>query len=255
MKTRYYFLAAIAAFSLSALSGIPAAWVLKSHAEWTNGQVQLFGIHNSLWSGNADVLQVQQLRFAPLRWQLSPTALLTGAVKLEISTTSEGRDFWSTLTLRPGERITLTNTQGAIPVATLGKLANLNWLPVSGLFTFDLSKVKLKTGQLKHATGTAILRDARWTLTQPALDFGNLTADLSTDEDGIIHADIRSGSGPVEIKGNARLTPIGEYVVDVVIRAKADAPEKLRNLLNTLGSPQSDGSRKLNLKGKLPGAQ
>ncbi|MHA7835682.1 MAG: type II secretion system protein N, partial [Algiphilus sp.] len=91
-----------------------------------------------------------------------------------------------------------------------------------------------------------------WTIGQSALQLGDFRADVRTEDDGSLLADIASSEdNPIEAKGEATLRPDGVYETHVRVRARDSAPEQTRNLLRLIGRPDNQGYYHLRQRGNL----
>jgi hypothetical protein len=83
---------------------------------------------------------------------------------------------------------------------------------------------------------------------------GNVSAKFTPESestsDGITGL-IKDAGGPLEISGKLVLTPPGNYALNTRVKARADAPNSLKNNLSFIGKAERDGSYKFDLAGDI----
>lgn len=247
---KLYIGTAILAFIIALVAQFPArlAWnVFGTHAD--PAQIQVINISGTALSGQASVLLRNSLVLKAQQWDARFLPLLIGRLKYDLAGTLESYPINGVITLLPTGSVRIADLQISMPVKLITPLLPVPIMPFNGMLSVDVNDISLTSQKLKHASGVAEVRNAEWTLMRPALPLGNLRADLST-EDGTVNADL-SSTGALELAGQAKLLPENGYEIDIRLRSRPEAEERLNNLLKTLGRPV-DGWYRIKMQGTLP---
>lgn len=253
MTLRGYLLVGGLAFILGILGSLPARLLLAKPGLILDPSVQLYGLNGSLWNGSADVVQAGKFRLEGLHWSLSPLGLLTAAARLDLTARMGGTEQSAHVVLRPGGRLKASDLRVQLPLSELGPALGLRWLPLTAQLELDLDSLRLKDQTLLAAEGRALLRETRWTLLQPPAPLGDIRAEIGTDDEDRVVAQIENDGGNFSIAGTVSLAQSGEYALDLSLRARPGTDPGAHRALEGFGQPQPDGSRQLKLQGKLAG--
>lgn len=247
MKLRVYLITGIVAFVLALLIHAPAALVFKllQSPEMT---ALPYGLQGTLGRGQVAGIGVQnQTTLRQLRWELKPLSLLLGRIRFDLQSQDaallEGRLSFG---LFGGSRI--DDLRYAGPLKPLLAAAGQAYAPMDGEINLHLDTLRIKQGRPQRVEGTLRLSGLAWTLARDPLVLGDFQALLSS-EDGTLNAQLESLSGPIELKGEARLLPDQSHEYEIRMRPKPDAPPMLRNLLSSAGPLDAQGWHLLRGKG------
>lgn len=215
--------------------------------------VELFGIEGRLVDGRVSgVVRNGNTLLSDLRWQLQPAQLLLGRLGLKLQSTRDPVLLDGSASFSPLGTVRLKDFQANGGLRPLAAAAGFPFIPMDGQLGLKLTGLKLSKGQVREAEGTVELMGLAWALGQPT-PLGDFRADVTT-EDGVIVAQLASVSGPLELSGDAKLTPDQNYELNLRARAKPGAPPMLANLLMQMGPPDAQGFHTLKRQGRMPGA-
>jgi hypothetical protein len=252
MKTRRLWVLGLATFLLALLWRAPAA-SLYGWSGLRNGPVQALGLDGHLGAGSAAALALGgQPVVQDLRWRFEPwwLLLLRAAFRIE-----GGGDTFSVngrLEFTPSG-INLKNTRLAGGAKALLAPFGFAFAPIDGQAGLDLSSLSLRDGFPVWAEGVAQIHRLAWTLGRDPLALGDVQATIST-ANGVVLARIEPLGGPLDVGGDARLTPADRsYELDLQLKAKDLSNTQLSNLLHTLGQPDVQGWYHVRNRGKLGG--
>lgn len=251
MRLRWILLLTGIALLASAVWVAPAATL---YAWWAPAsEWRLIGVDGRLARGQAQaLLQGDEVRATPLRWQLRPWRLLIAQAVWQI-------DFGGVATgqaearLTPLGQLRLRGLRVAADAAPLLAAAGYPGLPLRGTAGVELARIDLGAdGWPRHVEGEARLLDLGWTLGNQVTVFGDIHAQISLDEQGQLLAELQAAAdAAVEVSGQARLAADGAYDVDLRLRARAQAAPQVANLLRLLGQPDAQGDYRIRQRGRL----
>lgn len=248
MRGLGWLVAGLIAAGITALSSMPASWLIPLIEQQTSGHLSLAEVDGSLWNGSA-VVATSTSRDEPLTalvpgrlsWQISPSMLM-GIVDIDLanpSVTQEPiriRGDWSDVEIGPGSL--------NLPADGLSALgAPLNTLKPTGLM-----KVAWQSVGLKH-------RNEAWQITgKITIDLMQVASALSPVKplgsyrlqfdwfDREARLNLQSLSGPLLIEGNGRLVD-GRLKFNGQASAQAGFESKLNALLVLLGQRRNIDGR------------
>ena len=222
-------------------------------AGWVQNQVdglRLTGVSGSAFEGRVQYLGFNEVTLENVRWKLSPLALLTGraAANLQINTDTGSISGDVTHSLLGNTQ--LQNLNGSASISWIGALAGYRFVPLDGLLSIQDGAAVVEDQILTHADGEVLLNNANWLLLKPAISFGNFRAGLTSDgqTSGL---EILDSDGPLDTQGSAQLINNKNYQVDLRVRARAGADERLKKLLSQLGRPDAQGWYRIQERGNL----
>ena len=190
-------------------------------------------------------------------WQLRPGALLLGSLRYQLDGQALGSVFSGQVRATPTGRLGVDGLQAAGSVKALLQALGQGFLPVDGQFRLDIDEATVHRQWPQSLSGTLTLQGMVSTLLRDPLRIGDFQAVLSTepgpdDQPPTLLATVQSLDGPLEVEGTARQFADRRQVADLRVRAKADAPPMLRNMLNGLGRPDAQGWYRIQRTGRLP---
>ena len=240
-------MAGIIAYGLFVIITTPAVWWLRMLP--VPAAVQFGQVSGSLWQGQIRQLQIQQVPFSDLRWQLNPWSLLM--LRADITVTAgaihqENQPYLSAhIQLKPTE-IRVTNGLLKLPVATLLPLLQLP-VPVqaTGELVLEINQLQVRDQECASLIGNASWLDAK--LQPPVgswLDLQHFHANLScenqqpvliTDPANILALDVR-----------ATVNAAGKLQVSGTLRPAAELPAEVHQAMQFVGAPDAEGRYRLN---------
>lgn len=252
MKTRILIGTAVVVFLGALLLQAPAdrLWGWLQPADGTS-PLQAYGVQGHLGSGSlAGVDFNGQPLLRDLRWQWQPWTLPLLRAGFHVTSSGEPLTLDGNIAaglggLRAGPLV-VGGTLRAI-AAILGQ----GFAPVDGQLRADIAELSVRKGWPQSVTGTLQIHELALTLSQPATTVGSYQADLSTEGDTVL-ARISTLAGSVDASGEVRLEPDRSYTTDLRLRARADAPPVIVNLLQSLGQPDAQGTVTVKQSGQLP---
>jgi hypothetical protein len=220
------------AYLAFAVASFPAS---VAHRWFAPDELALAAVEGTVWSGSAAFGGFDGLAFSDLRWQLHPTALLTGALSLSVETRIAGGLARSEMLMR-GSKLTLTDTRANINLAALDRFLPLNG--VVGNLSLTLEELQLADGWPVAATGIARVTGLAGPPLFPVqgvtlLPLGNFVARLQSGDDAEVIALVNDEGGPLElIDGRVSLKPDRSYRFEVPIKPRPEAHSALVEGLN-----------------------
>lgn len=250
MRWRWALPLAVLVFLYALLMHAPAAYLYAWFAPPT-GAVQVSGIDGTLGQGNIDAISYQNHPvFRHLQWRLQPLSLLLGRIAVQIHgndgvTDLNGRVAASPGTLRAGPLHFKSDLKSILDKA------GYRFLPLDGLIQLHVKRLRMDDQHLSLLEGKLQLQALRWKMGRTLLRLGNYQANVTTDQDGVIHAVIDDVSGALDVSGTAQLKNGDTYQLDLKIRAKPGAPTSLVNMLRSMGRPDAEGYYQIHNRGRL----
>lgn len=240
-----WWLAGIIVYLVFLLATLPAGYVVV----WLHQRVpdlQLEGVHGSVWAGSAQDIAWQGQSWGRLRWRFDWAALATGHLgfflvlnaadlALQARVAGNSRNFQ------------LEDVVGHLPVNQLA-----HWLPlpsgsVAGQINIGMQRLVLTNAHPSAADGTIDLTSLSLNWPQPVA-LGDYELKLQTQGESI-HGSLLDTSGPLMVQGSLRVTADGSYDLTGVVVSRDPANTALSNLLHYLPSKQ-DGKYAFNFSGK-----
>jgi hypothetical protein len=247
---KWTLLAGILAFLASFIAIAPAADVYG----WLRGtmpaRVQLYGVDGTIFDGHADVARLGDIRVRDLGWHMHPLSLLTGHVDMHVDGRTAGGRSAASVHLGFGGSLELKQVTTTATLSGLKPFLNTDFLPAKGQIGARFKQLKIENGRLVGATGQASLGQLAYTLPHPQVPLGDYKAAVNTGKQGIT-AVLSDADAPVELAGRWLLTPKGAWSAQVRLRARPKADPEIKNLLKTLGRPDSQGWYRINQSGHL----
>ena len=252
MRRRWLIVAALVSAMLSAILYAPAAH-LYAWIGSPDPRLALSGLSGSFSEGRASRVQWQNMTVVEdLEWSWNPWQLflLRGAFDLRFGGPATGE---AQAGVTPTGHLRLADTRVVAEVSNLLETAGYGSLPVQGRVVTRLQEARVdRAGTPLAVNGSVEAIGLAWKIGQSALQLGDFRADVRTEDDGTLLADIASSDdNPIEAKGEASLRPDGVYETHVRVKARDNAPEQTRNLLRLIGRPDNQGYYHLRQRGNL----
>lgn len=246
----WYGLLGLVVFLLSLLMLTPATVV----TDQLTGRLTGFSVQSVEGLATEGVVQGvswRGVRVEKLHWDWQALALLTGWLELRLDTDDPEFKLTGNVAINPARRLRFRDLRGQLPLTRLSALAGSVKLPLQGVVEFNLRDLFLSpAGQPQAANGIVYLRNLRATLGQP-LNLGDFTIQLTPAPPEGIQGVVKDNEGPLALAGTLNLLPDGRYRFTGQAAVRDANNPTLRQMLNLLGPPGSDGRWPLNFSGVL----
>jgi hypothetical protein len=218
--------------------------------------VQLAGIDGTVWRGSAAYGSYGDgdLGFSDLRWQLHPTALLTG--RLSLSTEWRLTDGSAVANVTASKnRIELTDVRAETSLQNLRALLPLG--ETEGLVRVRLQSLEIVDGWPASANGELTVSGLSVfpfmpSANQGLIPLGDFEARFAPQETPGILGVVNDRGGPLELSGRISLTPDRMYRIEALIKPRAGAPKELVDGVNFMTGPaNAQGQRDFEISGEL----
>jgi general secretion pathway protein N len=214
------------------------------------GNISLDGLSGTLWNGAARQLVVDNTATGELEWEVKPSQLFTGRLGLSFISTLPDGSISGNVAISLGGAIYLDSVKGTLPL---------------GYIATDFPPGMLD-GRVSLIFEEAVFENEWPTLLKGVLAVGNLVQNVpkptplgtfsvnfdgEQSEDGSINGVIATRSGALQVDGLLTLNSDRSFIMDSMIRAKAETPDDLKAMLPLIGEQQPDGGYPLRYTGKL----
>lgn len=253
MKTRWYAVVAVFAFIVGLLIAAPAATIYGwLSAKRPPTSIAFYGLEGNLAEGRvAGIFVDGHAVLNDLHWTFEPIRLLLAQVAFHIDGGGKQASLQGQVALSPFSKVTLNKFVISAGVKALLTAVGQPFLPVDGQATMTFNSLKLRGLLPRAADGEIKIQHLAWTLAANPVALGDFTATVTTDRD-VVSAKIDAlPGGPVEANGEATLGSDQKYVFNLQLRARANADPMVRNLINSVGPPDSQGWSHLRQQGQL----
>lgn len=253
MKKRTLILIGLGVF----LGGLVAQAPIASLYAWMQPKegvpsFQMHGLSGTLAAGRATALSVKgQRALSDLDWELRPLWLLAGNLAAQLKAAAGDSVLDGQLRISPSGALKASDLMVAGGLKSLLTAIGQPYLPVDGAARLQADSLEIVDQWPVQAEGRVEIQSLAWTLARDPLPLGDFRADIST-EDEVIVTELSSLSGPLELKGSARLKPDRSYESDLQLRPKTGASPVLRNLIASNGAPDAQGWYHIQKAGKVP---
>lgn len=245
-------LVALAAVSYTGfmLAELPAAFVWR-HAPKMPG-IELEGLSGSLWSGSAQELTINGIELQAVSWDLQPSALLTGKASADV----EVGDHFSAVV----GQATVTYSPQGVTIEDLQANASAGWLqqlvPMPVPATAK-GNINLVANSLIYEKGLCVELDGHMTwergrISSPLGDvkLGKADADL-TCKGNTLQGKIRQSSEFLTTDAVFSFNLNGSYSLNGKVSEGEALPETMKDGMQFLGRPDSQGRYPLTFKGRI----
>lgn len=240
---------ALIAFVIGLIDYLPASLA----ASWATDDtpVRLEGVSGTLLDGRAAYASLPHGALDNLHWQLHPSALLLGEISATVQVDSDLGPISGEIHRGVLGGNSLDGVHGEATIGWLSDLAGYTFVPVSGRIALDLDHLAFNDDlAISALDGRIQLTNSRWQLLDPPLDLGRFQVRLDHVDDGV-EARILDSQGPLALTGGVQLSDNQRYDLDVKLRARAGAEARLKQILQHLGSPDSQGWYHVRERGSL----
>ena len=243
-QAKVWLAAGLITFIIALVVSFPARVVYRFLAP---ADLAISGIQGSIWNGSARELSLGGLYFGNPVWRFKPLGLFTGKLVYAIEAQPAAGFVETRIAVGIGGAITLTDLTGSLPLAIVAAPARINGL--DGTATVRFQRLHLRDGLPVTANGVVEIN----ALVVPLIDresIGGYRAEFSNADDGIV-ASVEDTDGLFDVAGSLSVTSDRSYRFLGQVAAKPETPEKLRQQMTMLGSPNDRGQREVRFEGSL----
>ena len=210
-------------------------------------EVTIGGIQGSVWHGSANEAAVNGLYMRDVEWSLNALRLFTGELSYSVDATPVSGFLESDVIIGYSGVLTLSDLTAALPLDLLADAANVPGLQGSVSLSFE--RIQIVDGLATAADGTAQFAD----LIIPIFgrdSLGGYKAEFFTQNNGIT-ASIEDTDGVLDMAGSLEVSADRSFKFIALVIAKPEAPQRIRQLLQTLPAANNRGQRELRYEGIL----
>jgi len=222
-------------------------------ASWVQSQVpglRLTGVSGSALKGRVQYVGMNEITLEDVHWQLSPLSLLTGRADVNLRISTDTGNISGDFSQSLFGNTHIENLNGSASLGWLGGLAGYRFVPLDGLLSLQDVEADLEKQLLTSATGQVLINNANWLLLKPPVNFGNINGTINSD--GKTNSlQILDSDGPLKVEGSAQLVNNNAYTVNMRVRARAGADDRLKKLLEQLGKSDTEGWYQIQERGRL----
>lgn len=237
------------AFIVGLIAFLPA----RVAAGWAEQAAPLSfgGVTGTVFHGRASYVSGPGGAVENLDWTVHPAALLLGRLSADLEINSDLGGFSAQASRSLFGQTTLKNITGSASAGWLAKLGGYTFLPLSADVRVDIGEASFDDDlRFDALSGEIRVANTRWELFNPPVPLGRFTTALSAAEDGV-RATIKESQGPLALDGQLSTDETRRYQMDVRLRARAGADERLGQMLEQLGPAGPDGWHRVREKGRL----
>ncbi len=207
--------------------------------------VTIGGIQGSVWYGSANEAAANGIYLRDIEWRLNTLRLFTGQLSYGIEATPVSGFLESDVSIGYSGALTVSDLSAAVPLDLLADATNVSGLQGNVSLTFE--RIEIVDGLATAADGTARFAD----LMIPIFgrdSLGGYKAEFFTQNNGIT-ASIEDTDGVLDMAGSLQLNADRSFEFIALVIAKPEAPQGIRQLLQTLPAANDRGQRELRYEG------
>ncbi|MCU7904294.1 MAG: type II secretion system protein N [Candidatus Thiodiazotropha sp. (ex Epidulcina cf. delphinae)] len=251
MRWWSYLLVGLGGYLLFMLAELPAqhvlGWTLPDTGEPPFSYTRIKG---TLWRGKAEAVNYQGIMLDRVKWRFAPGALLRGRIGFDVQLKHADQRLDGNIAIGAGDDYRLEDIKGRIQAVHLPRLMDLSQVGIDGEIDIELQHLTIEAQRITAAEGRV-----RWlnaALLRPfPLKVGDLEADLTSNDNGDVKAEIKDLGGTTAVDGELSLTTDGNFILSGAVKPSADSDPSLGSALKAIGKSQPDGSIRLDYKGNL----
>jgi general secretion pathway protein N len=214
------------------------------------GPVELGEVSGSLWKGQASPASINGEPIGTLGWKLHPLSLLGARVDADLRLQGDVYNGAGAVSVHRDRSVRVRDLMLTMPAQRLQPALDIPALVLRGEVQVEIDTAEVRGGFPSAVQGRAIWKNAAVAGSAEA-QFGELTTEFATTPAGGIAGTVKDNGGPLQAEGSYEASLLG-YSADVVLRARDGNPQ-VTEALQYIGAPQSDGSARLEVRGKLLG--
>lgn len=251
MTRRRLLFLGVAALLFGLVANLPAVWLARQVQDRVPA-LRLAGVTGTALGGHVQYAVVDGAVLEGLDWRLRPWSLLAGRLAADLDLATDNGRIRATVSHGlVGGVSRVTDAGGAASLAWFGRLAGYPQLPISGDVRADVDEAVVGDDlRVTRAAGRLHLANARWQLAEPPIALGGFGGTLTTEDDTLT-LEIAESDGPLAVNGAAQLVGGSQYRLDLRLRPRAGADERLKSILGVLGRPDAEGAYRIRERGRF----
>ncbi|WP_348761259.1 type II secretion system protein N [uncultured Salinisphaera sp.] len=237
-------------FVIGLIIYLPASLVTGWVAD--DSELRFDGVTGTLLSGKAAYVALPAGGVDNVAWDIHPAALLLARITADVSADTDLSGVTATLGYTLLGNTYIRALTGDASIGWLAQMAGYTFVPAAGRVGVSLDALDLDGDmQVRGLVGRVNVSGVRYELMKPAIELGQFQADLSRTDNDALRAALVDSQGPLALTGNVDLTDQSRYTLDVRLRARAGADERLTRLLTQLGQTDEAGWYHITEQGRL----
>lgn len=208
--------------------------------------VRLSGISGTVWSGSATEASVNGVYLRDLHWRVRLHRLLQARAAYAVDAVIPGGYIDTEVGVSVGGDVHIVDFRGSLSLASLQQVVGMPG--IQGSVNAEISRLRISDGVPVAADGFLTLGE----LVLPRVmrsPLGSFRADVETQEDGIA-ASVQDTQAVIDLAGRALLTEGRNYEFLGRVAPTPQTPDKLRQQMKILGTPDANGQYELRLAGR-----
>lgn len=212
--------------------------------------IELYDVKGSVWHGKAGRLVYNGRAFNNFSWRFQPVELLKG--KLSLALNYKNADgYASTLaSMNVLGTLALEDTKVSMSAQEILTLAKIPAFKLGGQFDLNLANLDLADKKLTSVNGRLVWSGAQSIFPQK-LVIGDVFANMSTGDDGVINVKLGDSGGPLELNGNLSIMPDGKYDFASEMAAREGRQSALGQSLGFMARYNSAGKAEFKRAGNI----
>lgn len=206
-------------------------------------------LEGSLWSGQAQQLQYQDIKLGPIQWHINWQPLLSGKIGYHLTWQMNKQKSSADITADQHQNIWIKDLQSQIPLTTLSPLLKSMGLKLSGSVYIDMPEIHIHARKLITASGLIETHPTN-IHAQQEIKLGRMLIKVDNQKDNI-NAKLTSDSKIIDIRSNTRLKPSGQFRTTGSIKS-LNPQSPLNNMISMMGKPNKEGRINFVFSGRLP---
>lgn len=228
----------------------PAAW-LAQQVHTRAPSVKMAGVTGTALAGRAQYLVVDGTVLRGVEWRLRPAALLSARAAADLSVTTDTGRLDASVSRGLDGTSRITGAEGSASLGWFGRLVGYAQLPITGDVRAALDEAVIGDDlRVTRIGGRVQLANTRWQLAKPPIPLGSFGGSLTTDEDTLTLL-VEDSDGPLDVDGAAHLIGGNQYRLDMRLRPRAGADDRLKSMLDVLGRPDAQGAYRVRERGRF----
>ena len=209
--------------------------------------VALSGIGGTVWSGQAAQASFEGIYLQGVTWKFRPQALFGGQLAIEVEASPVSGFVEATVAVGFSETLHFSDLRGSLPLQAVEGIAGMPGL--RGSVSLQFERLDIRDGLPVAANGVLTVSS----LVAPRIyrgPIGGYRAEFFTQNTGIM-ASVEDTDGVVDLAGSLEVAADRTYRFIAQLAPKPNTPERLRQQMQFLGSPNERGQYPLRLEGQL----
>lgn len=249
MKIRRLIFIFVAAFFVFVAVNVPIALFIK---DGRLGPAQVYSAEGTIWSGRANLVRFQGHDIKTPTWSVKPWYLLIGRVQAAVGFSYLEGTGKGDVSASLSKKVKLSDFEFSLPADQLTQQFANGFVGLEGNMTLQIDELDYAIGEAFVQNVSGYLGWQKSGVAYPISGtFGNISALISQNDDGLLTADLSNKGGELSISGTAALNPILDFDVDVTMKPKSNMSGALRDTLNSVARPKPDGSYPFKRSGNL----